>query len=268
MRRCDGYLDRVAAEASDPVDVGPLRAFVSRAPWPLYVRPRAELDLVAPVAVTLDDVEAAADVLRAAGQAVSFEWIEARAPALGPLLSGSGYTVTSYPLLVLELSELRPDPAPAAPPARMLDADSPDLVAALAVQDVGFDVAGTAVGPQGHAERDAYVVEEGHESHVRRRIRAGRSLVAVVDSPGEGIVAVGWHQPTGAETEIVGVATLPSHRRRGAAAEVLRVLLLDAQQRGVSLALLSADDDDVARIYERSGFERIGSVGAAVPTER
>ena len=46
LRRCDAYLDAAPREYSEVVDAGPLRVFVSRAPWPYYVRPRAELDLV------------------------------------------------------------------------------------------------------------------------------------------------------------------------------------------------------------------------------
>ena len=64
-------------------------------------------------------------------------------------------------------------------------------------------------------------------------------------------------------TEIVGVATLPSHRRRGAAAAVVDRLLHDARVHGCTLALLSATDGDVARVYERLGFTRIGTAGAA-----
>jgi predicted GNAT family acetyltransferase len=62
---------------------------------------------------------------------------------------------------------------------------------------------------------------------------------------------------------VVGVATLPSFRRRGAAAEVVLRLLDDARDRGCTLALLSASDDAVARVYERVGFTRVGSCGAA-----
>ena len=60
-------------------------------------------------------------------------------------------------------------------------------------------------------------------------------------------------------TEIVGVGTLPSARRRGLAAAVTALLAADARDRGVTLACLSAADDEVARMYERLGFRRIGT---------
>jgi len=59
------------------------------------------------------------------------------------------------------------------------------------------------------------------------------------------------------------VATLPSARRRGIAAALTAALTADALNRGVELVFLGADSDDVARIYERAGFRRIGTTGGA-----
>lgn len=263
LRRVDAYLDAAPRSAARPVDAGPLRAFVSTAPWPYYVRPRPDLDLRAPGAVTAADVRAAAQVLREAGQAVAFEWVEELAPGLGALLLAEGHEVRRFPLLV--------QPLPAAgrvaagPAARLLDPDDPQLPAALAVQALGFGAPGTATGPAGAAERDAHVPEPELLEHVRSTLAAGRSVAAVAELPGDGVVATGWHTPVGATTEVVGVATLPAFRRRGAAAAVLEVLVADAERRGCTLALLSAGDDDVARLYESAGFRRIGHVGAAEP---
>ena len=49
----------------------------------------------------------------------------------------------------------------------------------------------------------------------------------------------------------------------GLLAAVVELLLDDARRRGCTLALLSASDDAVARVYERVGFTRLGSCGAA-----
>ena len=43
-------------------------------------------------------------------------------------------------------------------------------------------------------------------------------------------------------------------------------LVADAVERGTELVFLSADDDDVARVYARVGFERIGTACAASVT--
>jgi GNAT superfamily N-acetyltransferase len=267
LRRVDGYLDAVAARSSDVVDTGPLRAFVSHAPYPYYVRPRPGIALVDPGSVTADHVHDAAGVLAGAGQPVSFEWVDDLAPELGRVLAAEGYAVQRHPLLVRDLTA----PATAAPggglAVRLLAADAPQLRAALAVQSVGFGVPGTARGEAGAEQRDADVVDDELLSYVRDRIASGSSVVAVAEDADAGVVACGWHQPVGEETEVVGVATLPTHRRRGAAAALVEVLVADAVERGATLALLSADGDAVARIYESVGFVRVGRTGAASPPE-
>jgi GNAT superfamily N-acetyltransferase len=267
LRRVDGYLDAAPGGDATAIDVGPLRAFVSSAPWPFYVRPRPELDLMGPAAVTADDVRRAAAVLEAAEQDVSFEWVEQLVPSLGPALAEAGYAVQTHPLLTLDLASPRPTGGPPASSSqsRILAGGSPDLRASLAVSDVGFDAAGTAVGPGGVAERAvaAAALDDALLEHVTRRVRERRSVLAVLDDARDGVVATGWHQPIGDTTEVVGVATLPTHRRRGAAAEIVERLLHDARAHGCTLALLTASDGDVARVYERLGFTRIGTCGAA-----
>ena len=262
LRRVDAYLDRAPDGDASTVDVGPLRSFVSRAPWPFYVRPRPGLDPASAEAISADQVADAAAVLEAAEQDVSFEWVDELVPSLGPALEAAGYAVQRHPLLVLDLGSR---PTTCTSPARLLAGGSPDLRRALAVSDVGFADAGTAVGPAGARERDAGLadVDDSHVRHVDTRVRDGRSVVAVLDDDRDGVVATGWHQPIGDTTEIVGVATLPTHRRRGAAAAVVDRLLHDARVHGCTLALLSATDGDVARVYERLGFTRIGTAGAA-----
>jgi GNAT superfamily N-acetyltransferase len=266
LRRCDTYLDAVPALAADVVDVGPLRVFVSRAPYPYYVRPRPGADLAEAGSVTTAHVREAAAVLREAGDPVSFEWVDELAPALGDVLRAEGYDVHRHPLLVRDLDAPLPETRTVSGlTARLLTADATDLRDALAVQGVGFSVPGTARGEADVRERDADVVEDSLLDYVRERIRSGLASVAVADDPDAGIVACGWHQPVGAETEVVGVATLPAYRRRGAAAAMLDVLVSDAAARGVTMALLSAGDDAVARIYEHAGFTRIAHTGAAEP---
>jgi len=255
LRRVDAYLDLAPDGDATCIDVGPLRAFVSRAPWPFYVRPRPGLDLGSPDSVTSDDVRGASAVLEAAGQAVAFEWVEELAPSLGATLAAAGYAVQAHPLLVLDLGSR---PAISSSRARILAAGSPDLRRALAVSEVGFAAAGTGLGTAGAVERDAILDEVDAElvPHVTTRMREGRSVIAVLDDARDGVVSTGWHQPVGDTTEVVGVATLPAHRRRGAAVEVVDRLLHDARARGCTLALLSATDGDVARVYERLGFTR------------
>jgi predicted GNAT family acetyltransferase len=147
---------------------------------------------------------------------------------------------------------------------RAVDADDEDFVRAHAVASVAFRAAGTQIGTEGVAERDERATATKPEvaEFMRRRVRDGLSIYyAAFDESGP--IAVGTHQPVGDITEIVGVGTLPSARRRGIAAALVAALLEDALTRGVTTAFMGADSDDVARIYERAGFRRIGSVAAA-----
>jgi predicted GNAT family acetyltransferase len=133
-----------------------------------------------------------------------------------------------------------------------------------AVADVSFTFGGTATGPGGATERDAVV--EGLSAdlvdHLRDRDRRGLTITAVAESEA-GVLAVGSYQPVGETAEVLGVATLPEARRRGLAGAVTALLARHALERGVRNLLLSAQDDDVARVYERVGFRRVGSTHAA-----
>jgi predicted GNAT family acetyltransferase len=105
---------------------------------------------------------------------------------------------------------------------------------------------------------------------LRERIAAGRTVMMVAVENGEP-VAVGTHAPVdvdGAEvSEIVGIATLPRFRGRGLGAG-LASALVDHARETAETVFLTAGDDDVARIYERVGFARLGTTGVAeAPTQ-
>jgi predicted GNAT family acetyltransferase len=100
----------------------------------------------------------------------------------------------------------------------------------------------------------------------RRLVAAGRFTMGVVESPTEGILASGAVQRVDRVAEVVGVATLPSARRRGFASQLTATLARHAVQNGADLVFLSAGDDDVARLYSRVGFRRIGTACIAEPS--
>jgi predicted GNAT family acetyltransferase len=58
---------------------------------------------------------------------------------------------------------------------------------------------------------------------------------------------------------------VPRARCRGLGAGITAVLAADALRRGLGTVLLSAQDDDVARVYERVGFSRLGTACTAEP---
>lgn len=80
-----------------------------------------------------------------------------------------------------------------------------------------------------------------------------------------GVTGGGSHSPRGTTTELTGIAVLPRARRRGVGAALRGALVSDARQRGVHTVFLSAQDDAVARVYERVGFVRVGTAWIAEP---
>ena len=74
-----------------------------------------------------------------------------------------------------------------------------------------------------------------------------------------GVVATGRAMPIGEVAEVVGVAPLPALRRRGLGAAVPAELVHTAHRGGVRTVFLTARSPDVARVYSRVGFTRVGT---------
>ncbi|MFI5897256.1 GNAT family N-acetyltransferase [Actinoplanes sp. NPDC051513] len=223
----------------------------------------------------------------------AFEWVHETTPDLLAVARSAGLDVLLAPLLVLDPPALLPDlPVPGATIA-VLDPAAPayatDLAVSRAVAQLAFgsppsaspleEVAAAAAETAqplesglvtevaGPAERDAATEKLGDElvEGFRRRSASGAYVTAVVTSPADGIVATGALMRDGDTAEIAGVATLPSARGRGYASQLTALLARRALADGVSLIFLSAGDDDVARLYSRVGFRRIGTACIAEP---
>ena len=98
----------------------------------------------------------------------------------------------------------------------------------------------------------------------RNRVRRGLTVWAAAWVDGLP-VASSMHQPVGGVTEVVGVATLPAFRRRGLGAAVTALLVEDARARGAETVFLTARNDEIARVYARLGFVRVGTSCIAAP---
>jgi ribosomal protein S18 acetylase RimI-like enzyme len=226
--------------------------FVGTGRWSYYARPR----LGVTDTFTVADVEAALERKREVGQPESIEWVHETTPSLLDAARDAGLEILRAPLMVLDRGAWRAPEAPSGTTLRVLDADDPAVAESVAVQNVSFGAAGTAPGPQGHAERNA-ALDSDHD-FLRERMRRGLTVTAVAE--GEfGVVAAGAHQPVGAVSEIVGVATLPVVRRQGLGGAVTGTLVEDARERGVETVFLSAGSEDIARVYGRLGFKRVGT---------
>ncbi len=255
----DAYLDAAPRSSCTVEEIGPFSLFVgTTGGWRYYARPRHGSDASS---VTAADIRAVTERQRELDQPEALEWVEELAPEVTTACRDAGLTVAAHPLLVHR--EPLAVPVPDGIRIRRLSADDAAVAGSMAVAHVAFAaMAPDATG--GIAERDAAIDDAPTEAvdHVRSRILAGRTVVVVAEDE-RGVLASGSHNPVDDATEIVGVATLPDERRRGLGAAVTDTLVADAVRRGVQLILLSAQDDDVARVYERAGFVRVATAMAA-----
>ncbi|MFF3275454.1 GNAT family N-acetyltransferase [Streptomyces chrestomyceticus] len=288
LGRIEEYYDAVPRSAARAEDFGTLTLFVRDGRgWPYYARPALGRT---GDAVTTAEVERVRDRQRELGVPENFEWVAENSPHLRAAVEESGLVVHEHPLLALDLSRGRAAEeegtgaasgaagaagtgaaggAGEAVSVRVIEDGDPALPYAVAVPYVAFAQPDTQVGAAGTrelAEVARQLAEDGSVDVVAERIRDGYTAVAVAEEDGVALCA-GQHQPVGAVSEIVGVGTLPSARRRGLGLAVTAALVADARERGVRTVFLSANNDDVARIYERLGFRRVATALIAEPVE-
>jgi ribosomal protein S18 acetylase RimI-like enzyme len=272
--RLERFYDAVPRDAAVAEDIGGFVLFVRQGQgWPYYARPRLGADT--PSAA---DITAVRRRQREVDAPESFEWVHETTPDLLAVARSAGLGVLLAPLMVLERAALVPDlPLPGAE-IRFLDPTGPafpaDLSASRAVGQLGFGAVApvaagtltTTVAPAGPRERDAVpALSDDAIEEQRARYASGRFTGAVVESPTDGILASGITQQVGDVAEIAGVATLPAARRRGYASQLTASLARRALQSGADLVFLSAGDDDIARLYSKVGFRRIGTACIAEP---
>jgi ribosomal protein S18 acetylase RimI-like enzyme len=261
LQRIDAYLDAAPRTGARTETIGPCTLFLNEGHgWRYYARPTPGAS-----GISADAILAVRARQRELAQPEALEWIAELAPEVGSAARETGMRVVDHPLMVLSRDvELRS--AAEGVDVAIVDADD-DLAALSAVAEVGFAMPGTASGDPGAAEATAAAARQSPDTIAfqRGRMLAGLTVAAAARLSGV-MAAVGWHQPLEGASEIVGVATLPAFRRRGLGAAVTATLVADALQRGIDLVFLSADDDDVARVYAKVGFERVGTACAASVT--
>lgn len=268
LDRIEEYYDAVPRSVARGEDFGPLTLFVREGRgWPFYGRPALGWH---GAAVTAADVLRVRARQRELGLPESFEWVAETTPGLRPAAEEAGLVVHEHPLMALDGTAPVTGPPTAAGDGvsvRMVGADDPALAAAVAVPNVAFGEPGTAVGtagPQEVAARARTLAADGTVGQIASRIRAGLTALAMAEDNGTPLCA-GQHQPVGAVSELVGIGTLPTARRRGLGLAVTTALVADARSRGIGTIFLSAGDDAVARVYARAGFRRVGTALIAEP---
>jgi ribosomal protein S18 acetylase RimI-like enzyme len=265
IERIDAFCDAVPRNRARAEEHGPLVLFVPTGPgWPYYARPK--LGPRPPIAAA--DVRSVRARQRELVIPESFEWIEQAAPDMAAAAAEGGLEVQAHPLLVLD-KPVASTPPPAGVAVRIIAPEDLDLHRIWAVPSVAFGNPGTSTGEAGGAERDKIAADHdgGTIEMLRERLRSGQSVLAAAFGP-DGPIAAGSCQAVGDIAEITGVGVLPSDRRQGLGAAVTATLAADALRRGISTVFLSATDDEVARVYVRTGFRRIGIAMIAEPAQQ
>ncbi len=263
----DAYLDAAPRSGSEPIQSGPFTVFLARGPWGYYARPA--LARKPHHNFTAAEVTAVVDTQRAYEQFVALEWIDDCDPSLAAACLAAGLVVTMRPLLTAPRNSEADLLLPSGMRIEVLGPDHPSLAEFRAVADVAFVNAGTAKGRAGVPERDAHIVDQVAVGWMASRISSGSTIAVAAFDDREGIVGVGSAQPVVDSAsgifaaELTGIGVLPSHRRRGIAAGITHALSSAATGVGVELLLLSAQNDDVARVYERVGFQRAATFAEA-----
>ena len=268
LERLEAYYDAVPRAAARAEEYGSLTLFVRAGEgFAYYARP--SLAAAPTAAVTADDVRRVRARQRELGVPESFEWVAETTPGLREAVEETGLLVHECPLMVLDPRA----PTPVVPECadgvvlRVVGVDDPVLPSALALLHVAFGEPGTGIGAAGVAELDEVVRDRAGDRATELtadRIRRGLTVVAAAVESGRALCS-GRHQPVGEVSEIVGVGTLPSARRRGLGQALTATLVADARSRGVRTVFLSAGDEAVARIYARLGFRRVGTALIAEP---
>lgn len=257
LQTLETYYDAAPRPVATAERCGPFTLFVKSDPdgWDFYARPRLALD----VPFTGPDVEAVRDRQRELGVPQAIEWMHEITPSLVDAARADGMSVAQCPVLVLPAVaagsdsgfKVQPPPSFEIPDNRVevLSADSPRLADVVGAIEAGFQ------------DEDEFVAADpGHRvDQMRKGLLV---MVAAYDESGA-LVGGGSHSPRGTTTELTGIAVLPRARRRGLGAAITHALVNDAIDRGIETVFLSAQDDAVARVYERVGFVRVGTACVA-----
>ena len=244
------YYDAAPRPLATTEEIGPFTLFLRRDPqgWPYYARPR----LWGEQQFTAADVEEVRRAQRSAGAPEALEWVHETTPTLLEAAEATGLHVHHCPLLVLgePLDVSRSGPGWH---VDLLDGESAQLGPVEGAIHAGFG--GTD---------EVEVASPGNRPAL---MRAGLLTTAgAFDEQGQPLGG-GSHNPRGRVSELAGIAVLPRARKQGIGAAITAVLVDDARDRGVETVFLSAQDDAVARVYERVGFVRVGTACVAEPPE-
>lgn len=248
------YLRESARQRSDAVAVPPFTLFLNPTnsdPYGNYAIPDEPVggDLAAP----LLELRTTA---RNHGRRPRFEFIEEYAPQLAASLRAAGFVEeTRTALMICAARDYRPAPVVAGLEVYALADDAPldDVRAVMEVQRRGF------------GNDQPVTISDTEAQDFREWLTGTFFVLARLD--GIAVGAGSLTAPIGGIAEVAGIATLAAYRRRGIAAAATDCALRAGFAHGVTLAMLTAADERAGRVYQRVGFQPIGTALAFIEPE-
>ncbi len=243
LSRIQDYLRRAARHQRVVEQVGPFLLTCTPSsdnPFINYAIPAAN---AAPAAA---DVAALVAAFRRYERRPRLEFIADLAPgALTALLAAGFEQELTTPLMICTPATLIAQPQPTAVQI-IVPATDVELWGMSAAQHMAF---GDEPPPPEAA------------AHARAGLRDGKLALAAQDVATGAIVGGGECSiPLDGLTEVAGIGVLEAYRRRGIAAALTYALTQAAFARGVELPFLMAGAAATARIYQRVGYQEIGTV--------
>ena len=233
----------------------PARLFIGAGvPWPYYARPRRAAEVARRGRRGLRARQ------RELGVPEAFEWVHERRRRCWPPPREAGLDVLEAPLMVLDPARVAPRRGARRHRAAPRRARRPGLAAARAVPNVGFGAPGHGCRRAG-LERDAAAAAES-EAATRpgpaRAVRRGLTVTVVAGT------RTGPSRPARTSRSATSPRSSAWRRCRSSAARASAARsparwCEDALARGVETVFLSAGSEDIARVYGRLGFQRVGT---------
>lgn len=244
--RIQEQLHASAARNMEPVAVSPFTCFFnsdSDAPWSNYAIPAQPVR---------GDVAGALEPLcaefRARSRVPRFEFIAEYTPELAQILSDAGFAEESKTQLML------------CTPASWVQAvDVPGLHISIIADDDPLARVQALMNVQSRSFGDDSATPVGDEEAIQFHKRFRELDLFIADLEGQSVSGGSLMQPYQGISEIAGIATLTSFRRRGIASAVTAQMAQVAFAKGLDAVFLTAADANAGRVYERVGFQPVGT---------
>ncbi|WBB69532.1 GNAT family N-acetyltransferase [Micromonospora sp. WMMD812] len=195
-------------------------------------------------AITAADVAALVAAFRAADRKPRLEYVISCAPGLEALLTAAGFLAEArHTYLLCTPSTLT----------------TPPTLDHLDLQEPGTDLQRAAlISAQNEAFGGDPVASEADVARLRNLQGDGGVAVMAVAGDGTCVGGGGAVPPTGAVSEVAGIAVRTPYRRQGLASVITADITRRLFTTGTEIAWLEASGEESWRVYERVGYRPAG----------